>query len=364
MRKFIISLLIGLAVTLVAACENDATTTASGDNQQGLYAKTIAHKTELKPQWPETYYQPIEAPKDAKPLKKRYAKKVIKNMPHAEAHSGDAKRSVPLGQTLLKGKKDKTNGPLKKHRLVAYYGTPNSDQMGILGEMPPEKMMKELKEKTRAYAKADPSHPAIPTIELIATVAQRSPGPDGDYITETPDEDIERYAQLAKEHGALLLLDVQLGQASVMEEVKKLKPYLKLPYVHLAIDTEYSVQEGDVPGKDLGHIDGEQIQKGIAYVNDLVEKYQLPDKIVLVHQFGNGIIQNKDKIHPTSHVEVPLNYDGFGDPDVKMASYGKLVRKQGMQYGGFKLFYKNDTPMLKPKQVLKLDPAPAVINYQ
>ena len=149
-----------------------------------------------------------------------------------------------------------------------------------------------------------------------------------------------------------------------MQAVKEVEEYLKLPYVHLAIDTEYSVGEGQVPGKDLGHVQGEDIQQAVEYVDKIVETNNLPDKIVLVHQFGNGIVRNKDKIHPTAHVEVPLNYDGFGDAAIKFSAYGKLVREQPIQYGGFKVFHKNDKPVLTPEEVLKLDPAPVIVNYQ
>ncbi|MDY0404096.1 hypothetical protein P5G51_000520 [Virgibacillus sp. 179-BFC.A HS] len=274
------------------------------------------------------------------------------------------KRSVPLGQTLLKDKTDQTNGPLKKNRLVAFYGTPLSENMGILGAYPPKEMMAKLKEHAQAYSDLDPERPAIPTIELIATVAQRSPGPDGLYVTPPNDKVIKEYVKLAKENHALLLLDVQLGRASVMQAVKEVEEYLKLPYVHLAIDTEYSVGKGQVPGVDLGHVEGADIQEAVEYVDQLVTANNLPDKVVLVHQFGNGIVRNKEKIHPTNHVEVPLNYDGFGDANIKMSAYGKLVRQQPIQYGGFKLFTKNDKPLLTPKQVLQLDPAPAIVNYQ
>lgn len=195
-------------------------------------------------------------------------------------------------------------------------------------------------------------------------MAQGSPGPDGNYLSKTPDDVIQRYVKLAKKNDALLVLDVQLGSASVMHGVKAVEKYLKLPFVHLAIDTEYSVDKGEVPGEDLGHVDGSGIQKAIKYVNQMVKKHQLPDKIVMVHQFGNGIITHKQLIHQTNNVEVVLNSDGFGKDAVKMAAYGKLVKEQPIQYGGFKLFYKVDNPLLTPKQVLKMEPAPAVVNYQ
>lgn len=372
MVKRIIIMSIIISFSLLVACSDEASSTNSdqhdasidnstSDSEEGEQAKEDKKKEEQPAEKP---FEPIEPPKNATSLNEKYSSEEAKDMPLAEAHSGDSKRTVPLGQTLLESKKDLSDGPLKNNRLVAFYGTPKSENMGILGEYPPEEMMKKLKERAAAYSKADPDHPAVPTIELIATVAQRTPGPEGLYISDPSKEVIDRYAKLAKENNALLLLDIQLGQASVMEGVKKVEPYLKLPYVHLAIDTEYSVAEGEVPGKDLGHVDGAEIQKAVDYMDKLVEENDLPDKLVVVHQFGNGIVTNKDMIKPTSHVEVALNYDGFGDPDIKMSAYGKLVQKQPIQYGGFKLFYENDDPLLTPKQVLKLDPAPAIVDYQ
>src|SRR5699024_407202 len=141
-------------------------------------------------------------------------------------------------------------------------------------------------------------------------------------------------------------------------------PFLKEEHVHLAIDTEYSVGEGQIPGEDLGHVEGADIQEAVEYVDKIVEKNNLPDKMVLVHQFGNGIVKNKENIKPTKHVQVPLNYDGFSDVSIKLIEYGTIVKDQPIQYGGYKVFHKNDKPVLQPKDVLKLDPAPAIVNYQ
>lgn len=311
-----------------------------------------------------TPYKAMKPSKEAKKLASNYTEEEKKEMPIHEAHGAETTRSVPLGQTLLKDKSDLTNGPLKKNRLVAFYGTPLSENMGILGERGPEETMQALKKQAAAYSELDPERPAIPTIELIATVAQRSPGPEGLYITPPSKKVIDEYVELAKKHNVLIMLDVQLGRADVMQAVKEVDEYLKLPNVHLAIDTEYSVGPGQVPGEDLGHVEGADLQKAVEYVDNIVKDNNLPDKVVLVHQFAGGIVRNKGEIHPTKHVEVPLNYDGFGDAAVKQSVYGQLVRNEPIQYGGFKLFHKNDVPLMTPKQVLQLDPAPAIVNYQ
>ncbi|WP_456274791.1 hypothetical protein [Bacillus sp. AK031] len=312
----------------------------------------------------EASYQAIEPSQSAQPLKTNYTDKQLAEMPRTQAHGGDTERSVPLGQTLTKGAEDLTDGPLKDHRIVSYYGHPNSVNMGILGEYSPEVYMEKLIEQTRAYSEIDPERPAIPAIELISTVAQRSPGEDGDYIVPTPDEKIEQYAKLAKKHNALLILDVQLARDTVMNQVKSLEKYLKLPYVHLAIDTEFRVQEGEIPGVDLGTVDGQNIQKAIEYVSNLVEENGLPDKLVIVHQFSTHVLTNKEAIQPTENVEVALNFDGHGLAAIKRAGYNEHVQKEPIQYGGFKVFYKKDEPLMTPKDVLELDPAPAFVNYQ
>ena len=371
MGKRIAVIVFIMGITLLAACSDTKTVSNQGEHDSQEEAEKTSKSVddtsgeeEQEKKAKEKPFKPIEPPEDAQPLEDKYSEKEKENTSDVEVYNDESERSVPLGETLLEGKDDLSDGPLKDHRLVAFYGTPLSENMGILGEYSPEEMMKKLKEQTAAYSKADPERPAVPTIELIATVAQRTPGPEGLYVSKPKTEIIETYAKLAEENGALLLLDIQLGQGTVMDEIKAIEPYLKLPYVHLAIDTEYSVEEGQIPGEDLGEVDGKDVQEAVEHIDKMVQENDLPDKMVLVHQFGNNIVKNKDKIKPTEHVQVPLNYDGFGDPDIKISAYGKLVRDQPIQYGGFKLFYDNDDPLLTPEEVLQLDPAPAIVNYQ
>jgi hypothetical protein len=80
----------------------------------------------------------IEPSQGAKPLKTNYKSQQLEEMPKTQAHGGSTKRSVPLGQTLTAGAEDQTDGPLKEHRIVSYYGHPNSKNVGILGEYSPE----------------------------------------------------------------------------------------------------------------------------------------------------------------------------------------------------------------------------------
>jgi hypothetical protein len=225
-------------------------------------------------------------------------------------------------------------------------------------------MVQHLKAQADLYTKADPTRPAIPTIELIASVAQGSPGPDGLYLQRTPPAIIEQYAQLAQQNNMLLLLDVQIGRGTVAADVRAIEPFLKRPYVHLAIDPEFAVKPGQVPGDEFGSIDASDIIGAAQTLADIVTQNGIGDKVLLVHQFVPSMITNKQLLKPMPHVELVLNVDGFGSAKVKEDDYHLLVTDEPIQYGGMKLFYKQDDPLMPPEQVLSLTPAPAVVIFQ
>jgi hypothetical protein len=282
-----------------------------------------------------------------------------------EARDDDPAASGSRPPDTLVGAEDRTGGPLVEHRLVSYYGHPFAAAMGVLGQLEPEAMVEELKQQAKAYTKIDPDLPATPTIELIASVAQSSPGSDGNYLTRTPTEVIEEYAKVAEENGCLLLLDIQIGYSTIAEEIEVLMPFLERDYVHLAIDTEYDMAPGEIPGEQIGSSSGEEIMDAARTLSELVEEKDLPPKVLVIHQFAYTMITNKQAIEPVPNVQIVLHADGFGTPEQKIEKYNALVRDQPIQYGGFKLFYEQDAPLLSPKQVLEvLEPDPAVVSYQ
>ncbi|MCP3032151.1 hypothetical protein LF817_12435 [Halobacillus sp. A1] len=357
MEKISLLLLAVFIMFLLAACTDSSPTSSEHEGKD-------ASSEEEKKEEPDPPYKALEPSEDAVPLDESLSEKEQQHMPAAQAQGGDPERSIPVGETLADGVEDPSDGPLKDHRLVAFYGTPESENMGILGELEPEEYMKQLKEQTQAYSDADPERPAVPTIELIATMAQNEPGPDGKYVRMTDEENIDEYVELAEEHDALVMLDIQLGTDSVMNQVKMIEKWLKHPHVHLAIDTEFQVDEGETPGEDLGQVDGAEVQEAVEYVSQLTEENNLPDKFVFVHQFTDDVLTNREAIQPTDNVEVALNYDGWGDANAKQSLYGNFVRNKAIQYGGFKIFYDKDQPVMDPEEILKLDPNPAIINYQ
>jgi hypothetical protein len=267
------------------------------------------------------------------------------------------------------------NGPtplpgsiLPAKRIVAYYGNPLSKRMGILGELPPDEMLKRLDREVNAWERADSTTPVVPALHLIAVVAQGSAGRDGMYRARMSDSLIERVYGWAQRHKSIMFLDIQVSKSTLQAEIPRLTNYLSRPDVHLAIDPEFSMKRGGVPGKRIGTYDAVDVNYAIDFLADLVEKNNLPPKVLVVHRFTRPMLTNASKIKLDPRVQVVIHMDGWGPPWMKKDSYQAYVYAEPVQFTGFKLFYKNDTkkghPLMKPSDVLALFPKPVYIQYQ
>jgi hypothetical protein len=254
---------------------------------------------------------------------------------------------------------------LPEHRIVAFYGNPLSKRMGILGELPPEEMLPRLERVATEWAAADSGQKVLPALHLIATVAQGYPGPARKYRLQMPDSVIQRVAGWAEERGWLLFLDIQVGVSNVEDELRVLVPYLKRPFIHLALDPEFAMKDGKRPGTDwMGHMDASEVNHAVEVLARLVEEQQLPPKVLVVHRFTRNMLTNVSQIRLDPRVQVVIDMDGWGTPGSKLGAYRWFVVRHPVQFTGFKLFYRNDKPMMTPSQVLELYPKPVYIQYQ
>jgi hypothetical protein len=270
---------------------------------------------------------------------------------------------------------------LPSHRIVAFYGNPLSKKMGILGELPPDQMLALFDKEVAAWRKADPSHPVIPALHLIAVVAQGTPGRDGKYRLRMTDSLINLVSDWAAKKNAILFLDVQVGHSTVQEELPRLIPFLKRPNVMLGIDPEFSMklrervgEEGvpekkrSKPGDRIGTMDASDVNYAISLLSDVVKQNNLPPKVLVIHRFTRKMLTNANQIKLDPRVQVVINMDGWGQPWLKYDSYRAYVEAEPVQFTGFKLFYHNDTkkgdPILTPSEVLLLNPKPLYIQYQ
>lgn len=267
-------------------------------------------------------------------------------------------RSFPTPPTPLPG------SVLPGCRIVAFYGNPLSKRMGILGELPTPQMLAKLESEAHSFERADTATPVVRALEIITPVAQGSPGPKGLWRMRMADTLIENMAKLAESKGYLLFLDVQVGKSTVAAELEPLIPYLKRPYVHLALDPEFSMKGDAPPGKKIGTMDATDVNVAIALLEKLVDENHLPPKVLVVHRFTQPMLTNHEKIARDPRVQVVVDMDGFGPPELKLGSYRAYVYKRPVQYFGIKLFYKNDKPRFTASDVMQLMPIPQYVQFQ
>src|SRR5439155_10891586 len=55
---------------------------------------------------------------------------------------------------------------LPVNRIVAFYGNPLSRRMGVLGALPPDRMLVKLDSEVARWREADPATPVIPALQL------------------------------------------------------------------------------------------------------------------------------------------------------------------------------------------------------
>ena len=298
--------------------------------------------------------KPIISPIDTA----EYDKKMIELSNHDTTGKWPVKTSYPLAGALL-----------PYNRIIAYYGNLYSKRMGVLGEFPREEMIKKLQGEIAKWQAADTTLKTIAALHYIATTAQAAPGKDSKHRMRMPFKQIDTIMEWAKPINALVFLDIQVGHSSVKDEVTSLEQYLKLPTVHLGIDPEFSLKNGEIPGRKIGSFNAEDINDAIDYLADLVRKNNLTPKILVVHRFTQGMVTGYERIKKVPEVQVVMDMDGFGDKILKRSTYLRYIYKEPVQFTGFKLFYKNDTKpnttgMFTPEELLKFTPKPIYIQYQ
>jgi hypothetical protein len=251
-----------------------------------------------------------------------------------------------------------------RYRVVAYYGAPQDAQLGELGIGTPAHAAAKLDRRARMYRTG--GRPLLTAFELISTVASGAPEGNGLYSTRQSHAVIDRYLAAAHKAHALLILDIQPGHAEFMDEVRALYPYLEYPDVGVALDPEWKVPADQVPGKVIGSTDAAVVNQVSSYLANIVRTHDLPQKLLVVHQFTNDMIQRKDLLTQPPGVALTLNVDGFGDQPVKIAKYSEFMRapEERRFHAGFKLFFHEDTNLMKPRQVLRLHPPPEFIVYE
>jgi hypothetical protein len=266
-------------------------------------------------------------------------------------------RAVPTPPELPRG--GRTIFP--RFRVVAFYGAPQSRELGALGIGTPDQAVRRLAKQATPYAKK--TRPILPALELLADVANHDPGNDGLYRTRQPPSIIRRYLAAARRAKALLVLDIQPGHADFLAEARHLDRWLREPDVGLALDPEWHTP-GQVPGRVIGSVTAAEVNAVSRYVSAIVRARRLPQKLFVVHQFTASMIEGKPLVAHRRGLAITMNVDGFGTPSAKVSKYNELIHDGTRFDQGFKVFFHEDTNMLSPREVLQLQPPPDLIVYE
>jgi hypothetical protein len=249
--------------------------------------------------------------------------------------------------------------------ILAFYGHPLSDRMGILGRYPITELDARLSELAGEYRAVNGGRGVRTAFYLIFGTVW--PGGDIGILRESV---LMEYIQYALERDMLIFIDHQIGRYDPVDSLKRMLPYLKYPNVHLALDPEWRTTK---PMQEIGMVTADEINQAQQVMEDYLLEQNLPgERLLVIHQFNWRMIQDREKVKSDfTRVRLVHCADGFGSPSLKAASYAYNAQATNMPIKGFKLFYNfgipgagYDHPLLTPKQVLELNPRPYIIMYQ
>ncbi|MFK5633738.1 MULTISPECIES: hypothetical protein [unclassified Ornithinimicrobium] len=250
---------------------------------------------------------------------------------------------------------------------VALYGTPVTSALGVLGEQPIEETITRAEEFAAAYQPLT-DEPVVPTLEIIVTVASEGAGPDGNYSNELPLDDIRPLVDLAGEHGVYVVLDLQPGRTDYVTQAKLYEELLVRPYVGLALDPEWRLRPDQVHMTEIGQVSVSEVDEVVTYLADLTRENDLPQKILVLHQFQTRMIPDVNEVDQSrSEVAVLIHADGQGPQPSKQDTWRTLrANAPDVEHWGWKNFYDEDVPgPLTPEETMSLvDPVPDFISYQ
>ena len=173
---------------------------------------------------------------------------------------------------------------------------------------------------------------------------------------------VDRDALITVLHATLF--DIQPGRGDFLSEAQRLNRWLLEPDVGLALDPEWHVREGEVPGQKIGSVTADEVNEVTSYVSNIVAKHDLPEKLFVIHQFTQDMIKDKERVARPKGLAVTMNVDGFGDRPNKISKYDAFTSEATRFHDGFKLFYEEDTNLMSPGAVLQMRPPPDLVVYE
>ncbi|MGO1384970.1 MAG: hypothetical protein ACTHU1_09295 [Arachnia sp.] len=256
---------------------------------------------------------------------------------------------------------------LPRKTYVAVYGTPGAPVLGVLGEQDGAATIERAAGLAAEYESLT-ENTVVPALEIITTVAAAEAGGDGNYSNEISMETLRPLIDLAGENGQYVVLDLQPGRTDFLTQAKLYEELLKLPHVGLALDPEWRILPNQEHLRQIGHVEVAEVNSVIAWLADLTREYNLPQKMLILHQFKVQMLRDINDVDQTrSEIAVLIHVDGQGPQPTKQATWRTLVNNApAIDFWGWKNFYDEDVPgPLSPADTMTtVDPVPDFISYQ
>jgi len=299
--------------------------------------------TRVRPSFPSAYFTDFLYTRNAKEASRPY---------WVETEGETQAQNLPQESLLLNSD------------ILAFYGHPRSKNMGILGRYTKEELNSKLNDLSAEYQTAGGKNVCKAFYIIFGTVW---PGGDIGIIQESL---LKEYIDFALENNILIFLDHQIGRFTPADSIKTMLPWLKYPNVHLALDPEWRTTK---PMEEIGAVTADEINQVQQIMENYMIENQIPgERLLVIHQFNYRMISNREKVNGGfSRVRLVHCADGFGNPQIKKATYAYNAQAVNMPVKGFKLFYNfgipgagYDSPLLTPKEVFDLNPRPYIVMYQ
>ncbi len=246
---------------------------------------------------------------------------------------------------------------------MGLYGT-TGPGLGILGTASATNTVTMTREVAADYQALLTDTLVIPGFHMVVTIADAFPGEDGNYSHRVSTDTLQTWIDVAQTHQMWSVLDIQPGHSPITEELAFVEPFVRQSGVHLAIDPEFVMSETTrIPGERIGMMDGETLNLAQDWLNGIAEETGTR-KMLVIHQFDNRMFTDKDAIRDYPLVDLVWDSDGFGGSSAKIKDYEQYAAEPGFEYGGFKIFYNYDAPVMMPARVLGLRPRPVFVIYQ
>jgi hypothetical protein len=254
---------------------------------------------------------------------------------------------------------------LLNNDILAFYGHPRSQMMGILGRYPIDELDKRLSALAREYEAVSGGRPVKKAFYIIFGTVW----PEGE-IGIIGEEILKRYVEYGLKNDILVFIDHQIGRYDPIQSLRRMLPWLQYPNVHLALDPEWRTTK---PMQEIGYVTAEEINRAQQVMEEYIIANDIPgERFLVIHQFNWRMIRNRENVRSDFHrVRLVHCADGFGSPHLKRASYAYNAEVTNIPIKSFKLFYNfnipgagYDSPLMSPKDVYGLKPRPYIIMYQ